>query len=236
MNTTRLNKAIADSGLCSRRKADEFIKQGLVKVNGKLPKMGQKVLSTDKITVKDKKLKQFDEMSIMLHKPAGLITSKGDPHNKNTVMSILPNNMRHLKPAGRLDKDSEGLLILSSDGNFIQKITHPKFKHTKTYEIIVKGYVKEDELFQLTTGKLKLDGYALNPMKFEIMGTLKGRKTRISLVLTEGRKRQIRRVMDHLGFPVILLKRTHIGTLDLGTLPIGEHRVLSPAELYKALA
>jgi 23S rRNA pseudouridine2605 synthase len=236
MNQTRLNKAIADSGLCSRRKADELIDAGKVLVNGKMPQMGQKVAATDVIEVRGKKLPRHEEMTIMMNKPTGLITSKGDPHHKQTVMSLLPKNMRHLKPAGRLDKDSEGLLILTSDGALIQKLTHPQFGHTKTYEVLVKGYPKIQRLIPLGSGRLKLDGYALNPMEFKILGTLKSGKTRIRLTLTEGRKRQIRRVMDQLGFPVIYLRRTHVGTLGLGTLPNGEYRELSQADLTKALS
>lgn len=236
MNSIRLNKAIADSGLCSRRKADEFIERGDVTINGRPAHMGQRVSDSDHIEVKGKALPQHTSLSIMLNKPAGLITSKSDPHHKNTVMSLLPKELKHLKPAGRLDKDSEGLLILSSDGKLIEQLTHPKHGHTKTYEILVKGIAKDTQLSALNTGKLSLDGHKLNPMEYKILGTLASRKTRIRLTLSEGRKRQIRRVMDHLGFPVIYLRRTHIGRLDLGTLKSGEFRELSPADITKALA
>ena len=213
-----------------------LIDEGKVLVNGKRPKIGQKVSTSDQIEVRGKMLPTHKAMTIMMNKPAGLITSMSDPHNKNTVMTLLPKNLRHLKPAGRLDKDSEGLLILSSDGDLIQKLTHPQHGHTKTYEVLVKGYPKIQRLIPLGSGKLKLDGYELNPMDFKILGTLKSGKTRIRLALTEGRKRQIRRVMDHLGFPVIYLRRTHVGTLGLGSLPTGEFRELSEADLTKALS
>jgi len=230
----RLNKAIADTGYCSRRKADELIASGKVTVNGKKPTLGQRVSPTDDIQIGRKKLEQKEVVTVMLHKPAGLITSKSDPHHKQTVMSLLPKSLQHLKPAGRLDKDSEGLLILSSDGPLIQKLTHPKHGHTKTYEILVKGHAKESRLQALNTG-MKLDGKTLNAMPFEILGTLKF-KTRIRLTLTEGRKRQIRRVMDQLGHPVIYLKRTKIGKLELGSLPSGKFHELSSEEISKALS
>lgn len=233
----RLNKYIASTGYCSRRKADELIESGKVKVNGKAPELGMQVSESDKITVNGKALRQPKEhITIALHKPAGYITSKSDPHHSQTLMDLLPQEYRALKPAGRLDKDSEGLLILSTDGELIQKLTHPKHEHTKTYEVIIKGYPKAEKLTPLESGKLQLDGHTLNPMKFEIMGTLKGFKTRIKLTLTEGRKRQIRRIMDQLGFPVIYLRRIAIGRLELGKLPMGKYRELGPKDIEKALS
>lgn len=236
MTDTRLNKAIADHGYCSRRKADELIDAGKVTVNGEPAQTGQRVSSSDVIAINGKPLAQKAVLTIMMNKPAGLVTSKGDPHNQNTVMSVLPKEWQHLKPAGRLDKDSEGLLILSSDGDFIQKLTHPKNGHTKTYEIVVKGHPRDEQLEPLYEGKLRLDGYTLNPMVYKIQGRLKGGKTRIRLILTEGRNRQIRRIMDQIGFPVIYLRRIGIGKLALDDLPLGESRELTPSDLSKALA
>jgi len=234
MNSIRLNKAIADTGYCSRRKADDLIAAGKVTVNGKKPQLGQRVSPSDEIQIGRKKLTQKEVLTVMLHKPAGVITSKSDPHHNRTVMTLLPKGLQHLKPAGRLDKESEGLLILSSDGPLIQRLTHPKHGHTKTYEILVKGHAKEERLQTLKKG-MSLDGKTLNPMPFEILGTLKN-KTRIRIILTEGRKRQIRRVMDQLGHPVIYLKRTKIGQLDLGSIPSGKFQELSSEEISKALS
>ena len=224
----RLQKRIADSGYCSRRKAEALMEAGKVKVNGKvITKMGTKVDPKDKIEVEGKTLKQIKEhTTIALHKPSDYITSKSDPHHSKTVMDLLPKELQHLKPAGRLDKESEGLLILSSDGELIQKLTHPSAEHKKTYEVLVKGKPTEKELFPLTSGKLKLDNYTLNPMQFRILKSTKDRKTWIELKLTEGRNRQIRRVMDQLGFPVIYLKRTQIDSHKLGDLEKGGYRNL----------
>lgn len=232
----RLNKAIADSGLCSRRKADEWIKAGKVTVNGQPARMGQRVRAEDHILVSGKALPRHAALTIMLNKPEGYLTSMYDPHHSRTVLSLLPKELKHLKPAGRLDKDSEGLLILSSDGALIQKLTHPRHGHTKSYEILVKGHATEPRLAPLRSGELKLDGHRLNPMEFKILGTLKSGKTRIRLILSEGRNRQIRRVMDQLGFPVIYLRRTQIGQLALEDLAPGHYRELSPADISKALA
>lgn len=234
----RLQKRIADAGYCSRRKAETLIEGGKVKVNGEVQKtLGTKVKESDTIEVSGTKLK-FSEthVTIAMNKPAGLITSKSDPKNKETIMSLLPKNLQSLKPAGRLDKESEGLLILSTDGELIQKLTHPKFGHTKTYEVLVKGIAEEQNLAILRLGKLKLDEYKLNPMQYRILKKTRDRKTWIELKLDEGRKRQIRRVMDLIGFPVVYLKRTKIGTLELGKIEKGEFKILDEKEIEKALS
>lgn len=176
------------------------------------------------------------QTTIVMNKPSGYITSRKDPHHKQTVMNLLPSELQQLKPAGRLDKESEGLLIMSSDGELIQKLTHPSSGHTKTYEVLVKGRPEEKDLKALETGSLKLKGYRLNPMKFNIQKVAKGPKTWIELTLTEGRKRQIRRVMDLLGFPVIYLRRTRIGQLSIEDLDKGQYRELSKEDIKKALA
>lgn len=233
----RLQKRIADAGFCSRRKAEQLIESGKVEVNGKLiTKLGTKVSDEDAISINGKKLKfEKNTITIALHKIAGTVTTKLDPFNKNTVYSALPKEYRHLKPAGRLDKESEGLLILTSDGELIQKLTHPKHKHSKTYKVLVKGRPADADLMPLTSGKLKLDNYTLNPMKFKILTKTRDGKTWISLILSEGRNRQIRRVMDSLGFPVIYLCRTAIGKLNLEGIEKGAYRELSEEEIEKAL-
>lgn len=234
----RLQKRIANSGFSSRRKAEALIEAGKVKVNGKIiKKLGTKVEESDTIEVSGTRLKFTDEkITIALNKPAGLITSKFDPHHPNTIMSLLPKELQHLKPIGRLDKESEGLLLLSSDGELIQKLTHPRYEHSKTYEILVKGQAIDKDLAPLKSGKLKLEGYTLNPMEFQIVKKTKDRKTWIRLTLSEGRKRQIRRVMDSLGFPVLYLRRLGIGQFSLGKLEKGEFKYLSDEEIQSALS
>ncbi|MBU0981252.1 rRNA pseudouridine synthase [Patescibacteria group bacterium] len=228
----RLQKIIADSGLCSRRKAEELIESGKVKLNGKVvTRLGTKAEETDKIEVNGVLVTQpSKKITIALFKPEGYITSKSDPHHSQTIMDLLPKELSYLKPAGRLDKDSEGLLILSSDGELIQRLTHPSAGHTKTYMVRVKGFPKPQNLAPLSSGKLKLDGYLLNPMEFHILSVKDG-KTWIRLRLTEGRNRQIRKVLDSLGYPVIYLKRTEIGKLQLGNMKKGEYKELSEKDI-----
>ena len=233
----RLQKRIADSGYCSRRKAEALMEAGKVKVNGKVvTKLGTKVSASDSVEVSGKKIQDKAVLTIALHKPEGYICSKGDPHHSQTIMDLLPPDLKHLKPAGRLDKDSEGLLILSSDGELIQKLTHPRHGHTKFYEVLVKGRPKETDLFSLKKGGIKLDGYPINPITYKIVKSTKDGKTWVELLLTEGRKRQIRRVMDYLGFPVLYLRRMKIGALPLGELHKGAYKILSEEEIQKALS
>ncbi|MBI4127413.1 rRNA pseudouridine synthase [Candidatus Peregrinibacteria bacterium] len=231
--TSRLQKIIAQRGYCSRRKAEELILAGLVKVNGKtVDKLGAKFgedceleISGEKITASGK------TTTIALNKPAGYVCSKSDPHNSQNIMRLLPPEFKHLNYAGRLDKASEGLVILSSDGGLIYKLSHPKFGHTKTYIVTVHGRPSNADLQILESGDLQLDGYKLNPMKFEICGPAK-----IKLILSEGRKRQIRRIMDSLGFPVIDLRRIAIGKLEMTNLESGKWKELSEKEILMAQA
>lgn len=234
----RLQKRIAESGHCSRRKAEELISAGKVKVNGKsITELGVKVSEEDQIQVGRKVLKFNNEkITVMLHKPEDTLCSKSDPHHNKTVMDLLPPELQHLKPVGRLDKDSEGLLLLSSDGELIQKLTHPKHEHRKHYEVLSKGYVQDANLAVLQKGKFKLDGYQLNPMDVKITRRTKDRKTWLDIILNEGRNRQIRRVMDAIGFPVIYLRRIAIGQLQLGRLKKGAHKVLTEKEIQLALS
>ena len=226
----RLQKRIAESGFCSRRAAELLISSGKVKVNGKtITVLGSKVTETDSIEVKGKRLKFTNEkITIALNKPAGYITSKSDPYHNKTIMDLLPPEYRHLKPVGRLDKESEGLLLLSNDGELIEKLTHPRYGHEKTYEVLVKGIPSPNDLAVLRTEKLILDDKPLQAMQFKILKKTKDRKTWIELKLKEGRNRQIRRILDQLGFPVVYLKRTAIGELSLKGIPKREFIILPP--------
>lgn len=232
----RLQKRIAETGFYSRRKAEQLIIAGRVRVNGELvQELGTRVFPKDHIQVDGKPL-HLDEkkISILLNKPAGVLCSRFDPHDENTVMQLLPKKFRHLKPVGRLDKESEGLLILSNDGELIQQLTHPRYEHLKTYHVLVKGKVDEKNLRSPRQG-MNLDGTKLNPMDIEILSK-KSSETWLKVTLSEGRKRQIRRVMDQVGYPVLYLRRTHIGHLGLGELQKGEHRILKPKDISMALS
>lgn len=233
----RLQKRIADSGYCSRRKAEVLIESGKVKVNGKvITKLGTKVNPEDSLEISGKKIEDKATLTIALHKPEGYICSKSDPHHSETIMDLLPRDLQHLKPAGRLDKNSEGLLILSSDGALMQKLAHPSHGHTKIYEVLVKGRPKDADLLRLKKGGMKLDGYAVQPMQYKIIKSTKDGKTWVELQLTEGRKRQIRRLMDSLGYPVLYLRRIKIGKLSLEGIDKGAYKILSEEEIQKALS
>ena len=230
--TSRLQKIIANRDYCSRRKAEELILAGEVAVDGTIVnKLGEKFPDDCKIRINGKKVEAKIKLTVLLNKPKGYVCSKEDPHNPQNIMQLLPNPLGHLNYAGRLDKDSEGMVILSGNGDLIFHLSHPKFGHTKTYEIKVKGQPKNSNLLPLKSGKMQLDGKKLNPIEFEILGPGK-----IRLILSEGRKRQIRRLMDSLGFPVLYLCRTAIGKLQIGDLKPGEWKELSEEEIQKALS
>ncbi len=234
----RLHKVIAASGLCSRREAEYLIDAGRVHVNGKrIQKMGIKVSPNDKIEVDGRALPEKSApITLALHKPRGVLTSKSDPFHNQTVMDLLPTEYHHLNPIGRLDKDSEGLLLFTSDGALLERLTHPKFGHEKNYEVLVHGKVQENALEKIRTGPIYLDDYLLKPMKVRILSQESVEKTGktytwLEMRLGEGRKRQIRRVMELLGFPVARLIRTSIGAVQLGDLKSGTFRVLSNEEV-----
>jgi 23S rRNA pseudouridine2605 synthase len=232
----RLQKLIAATGFCSRRKAEELIEQGIVQVNGiTIKELGSKFDAGVKITIDGKEISKKDDVTIAFYKPVGYLSTNSDPFGDETVFHLLPKKFANLKIAGRLDKNSQGLMILSSNGELINKLTHPKFEHIKTYEVAVKGELNEDHLEVLKSGKMKLDDYILNPMNYEIYKHDSG-KTWIRLKLSEGRKRQIRRVMDYLGFPVLYLCRTAIGKLELGNLERGKFIELTPEQIQLALS
>lgn len=222
----RLNRFIAQSGLCSRRNADVLIQEGRVMLNGKIIKeLATQVEETDTVLVDGRPLPKLTETTIMLNKPRGYLCSHHDPFHEKTVYELLPENLRHLDMAGRLDKDSEGMLILSSNGNLLLELTHPRYEHFKVYEVEVRGNVHPNEIEQLKNAPFELDGYQLKPMYAEVIGTKPG-STQLKITLGEGRKRQIRRVMDLLGHRVLYLRRIQVGKLGLGNLALGAFRHL----------
>ena len=233
----RIQKIIANFGYCSRRHAEILISEGKVFVNGKKAKLGEKADPTkDEIKIEDKVIKKLkNHIYVALNKPREYLSTVSDYSDRKTIMDLLPKGLRKTKPAGRLDYESQGLIILSTDGNLINRITHPKFPHSKEYEVVVKGKPSRDTLKRLTSGTLKLHGYTLNPMPYKILDSNE-RHTKIQLTLTEGRKRQIRKVFEMLGHPVAKLLRTRIGPVELKTLKEGEYRELTQDEIAKILS
>lgn len=232
--TVRLQKLLAQAGYGSRRNSETLIASGRVFVNGKRAYLGQKAdPDRDRVEIDGKSIKLVSPIYIKLNKPKGVISSTTDELNKGrrTIMDLVQVS-EHLYPVGRLDKQSEGLMLLTNDGALTHRLTHPRFQHEKVYEIIVDGSLTTEALDQWRKG-IVIDGRRTAPASIEVLERLTG-STRLLVRLREGRKRQIRKIAAQLGFPVKRLTRLQIGPLKLGDLDTGEWRHLTNQEL-KAL-
>ncbi len=233
----RINKYLAQSHLGSRRKADELIKTGLVFVNG----IVCTELSTqidpekDRVTYKNKLVKPDEKkIFVMLNKPKNYIVTKEDEFKRKTIYSLLPEFAKDLNSVGRLDFESEGLLILTNDGDIANSIIHPSAKLPKTYQVAVNGLVGNEELKKLREG-IELDGKKTLPAKVFIKNTFESH-TDLKITIYEGRNRQIRRMIEAINLSVTKLKRIQIGEILLGKLPTGMWRFLTDEEvLYLVL-
>ena len=223
----RLNKIISKSGICSRRKADEMIASGKVKLNGiTVTTLGtQADLSKDDILVNNRSLKKEKNVYIVFHKPKGCITTTKDRFAKETIFDILPKFPVRVFPVGRLDKNTEGLLILTNDGNLSQKLLHPKHEIKRIYEVCVKGKIESDTIDKIEKGGLKIEGYKTSACKIKLISRT-AVKTTLTIKLHEGKKREIRKLFDLFRHPVIYLKRTHFGNIQLGTLQKGKWKYI----------
>jgi pseudouridine synthase len=228
----RLQKILARAGLGSRRACEELIRQGRVTVNGQVAQLGQKAdPERERITVDGKPIRlKRHHTYIALHKPAGVISTTHDPQGRPTVVDLAPHppNTR-LWPVGRLDLDSEGLILLTNDGELAHRLTHPRYEHTKEYKVCVAGHPDGVTLKRWREGVL-LDGRRTAPAQVELLPR-KGNRTWLRVVLREGRKREIRRVAALLGYPVHRLIRVRIGPVRLRDLKPGEWRYLTRQEL-----
>lgn len=233
MEKVRLQKVIAEAGLASRRKAEEWIEAGQVKVNGKVAVLGEKVdPETDEIYCRGEKVKAVTKKYyIMLYKPEGCVTTVQDEFDRPTVMEYVKDVPARLYPVGRLDYNTEGLLLFTNDGDFANGITHPKNKIQKTYLAHVKGgeFTKE-QLAQLKKG-VKLEDGMTQPAKVRVDTIYNNGTTLVEISITEGRNRQVRRMMEAVGHPVLALKRISIGEVHLGNLPYGKWRHMNPNEI-----
>ena len=241
MTEERLQKIIARAGLASRRGAEDLIRQGKVTVNGKVAEIGGKAdPQHDAILINGKRLKTpTSEVFLLLNKPAGCVVSRSDPQGRRTVMDLLaPRFRKSVVPAGRLDYESEGLLVLTSDGDLIQKITHPRYGCIKTYEVKVKGIPAESTMRRFRDG-IVIDGKRTAPAHAALLHRPrhgKGEKNSWWTVrLVEGRKRQIREMFFRLGHPVQRLRRIAIGGLSDPNLPVGAYRHIDPDEIRNLL-
>ncbi len=231
----RLQKYLADAGVCSRRKAEELIKAGRVAVNGEIVReMGKKVLPGADIVLVDGKEVALPQSHtyLILNKPRGYLCTVRDPYGRPTILDLLPEVRERVYPAGRLDYDSEGLVLMTDDGALTHRLLHPSRKVPKIYLVTIRGRLSKRDIAALESG-VDLDGRRTLPCRISPLGRTKGQSV-VEVELKEGRKRQIRRMLDLVGHPVIRLKRVKIGPLELGDLPPGKWRYLSEKEV-KAL-
>ena len=227
----RINKYLAENGVASRRHADKMIEDGRVKVNGVVAKLGTAVEETDVVTVDDQPInaQEKKELYYMMNKPKGYLTTASDDRGRKTVMELLPRDISRVYPVGRLDYETEGLLILTNDGDLAYRLMHPKNEIPKTYLVRVEGTMTEKDLNPLRSG-IELDGVMTKKCKAHIVETHK-LYTKVHITITEGKNRQIRRMFEAIGRTVDFLKRVKIGTLTLSGLDRGEVRELTEEEV-----
>lgn len=231
----RLQKYLSMCAVASRRKAEELIAQGKVKVNGKVAQIGDKISPKhDTVTVSGRKIVgSRKHYYIMLHKPRGYITTMDDEMGRKCVAELVRDVGARVYPVGRLDKDSEGLLLMTNDGEFANHMTHPSKHIPKTYRVTVRSDVTEDMLTAFATG-MEIDGRITAPADAHIIEKQDNRVV-MEIVLYEGRNRQIRKMCESLGLEVARLKRTSMGSLKLGMLPPGKWRELKEDEVHKLM-
>ena len=236
MEEPTILKALAAAGIGSRRRLAEAIKQGKVTLNGQpVADFRQPVKASDVILIDGQRvsLKAESKTYLMLNKPVGILSARTDERGGKTAIDILPPKYRKLRlyPAGRLDKDSSGLLLLTNDGELTYKLTHPRYQHEKEYLIYIKIELTTDEMARLEKGVLLEDGMTA-PAKVKAVSRA---PYNYSITIHEGRKRQIRRMLASLGHQVVELKRVRLGSLRLGELKVGEVRAMGAGEAGKAL-
>lgn len=227
MSGIRLNKYIASSGLCSRRKADELIESGVVQVNGKtVRELGFLVQDKDKVFVDKKMVRPVKHEYYKFFKPAGYITTADDEKGRKTIYDLLPENLYHLKPVGRLDKDSTGLLILTNDGELINQLTHPSVKVPKVYLVTVNARVHKHELEQMALG-LEIEKGKMAYADITVLEA-DNSSTTMKITLFQGLNRQIRKMFEHFGYEVKSLKRIQHATVSIEGLKRGEFKPIKP--------
>jgi 23S rRNA pseudouridine2605 synthase len=237
MPSKPLLKALTEAGAGSRRRMAEAIKQGKVKINGQTAvSFTQSIdIARDKVTLNGRavKLKIDEAVCLMLNKPAGVVTTVRDEKGRTTVLDILPDRYKSLRlyPVGRLDKDTTGLLLLTNDGDLTYRLTHPKFEHEKEYLVGIRGRLTREERYKLEHGIQLEDG----PTYPAVVREVTSAPYNYSITIHEGRKRQVHRMFERLGHPVLALKRWRTGGLTLGNLKEGEVRVLNAKEIAALL-
>ncbi len=232
----RLQKVIANSGYCSRRKAEELISSGKVKVNGEvINHLGTCVNKSDTITIFDKTLIFEEKEYILLNKPRGVITTTNDDKNRKTVLDLIETDKR-LYPVGRLDYDTTGALLLTNDGELANLLMHPKNKIEKLYIVKVAGFVSKDVLNKLSSG-VYIDSFRTSRAKVRLKKYDKRNNiSLVEIIIHEGKNHQVKKMFEAVGFEVLKLKREKIAFLDVKNLKSGEYRYLSLKEVKKLYA
>lgn len=231
----RLQKFLAECGVASRRKSEELIEGGKVKVNGRIAEIGDKINpKRDTVTVNGKKIvKQKNCTYIMLHKPRGFITTMNDEMDRKCVAELIKDVPVRVYPVGRLDRDSEGMLLFTNDGEFANAMTHPTKHVPKTYRVTVRPSISEEQITALTQGVI-IDDRKTAPAEVRVILKEEGRVV-LEIILYEGRNRQIRKMCEEVGLEVARLKRTAIGSIKLGMLKQGDWRELNEDEVRKLM-
>lgn len=232
----RLQKIIASSGYCSRRKAEELIKKGCVSVNGKtVTELGTKASENDDILVNGHSLSVENKEYYLLYKPSGVITTTSDDKNRKTVVDLIPTNKR-IYPVGRLDYDTTGVLLLTNDGDFANILMHPSNEIAKVYLVKIRGILAKDEIIALKRGVM-IDGFKTSPAKVRIKQYNKSSDlSLIEITIHEGKNHQVKKMFEAVNHEVVKLKREKVGFFDLKDLKIGEYRKLTIKEIKKVYA
>ncbi|AIE86967.1 pseudouridine synthase [Fimbriimonas ginsengisoli] len=228
----RLHVRIAHSGLCSRRAAEKLILEGRVEVNGNIvAELGYKVAETDEVRVDGQSIRTTKTYTILLNKPSGVVTTLNDPQGRPTIVKYMPDYGVQLKPVGRLDMDTEGLLLCTNDGELAHRLSHPRYGVEKEYQAVVLGIVGEEAMEKLRTGVF-VEGKKTSPAKVELIhAEPKTNTTGLRITIHEGRKRQVRLMCETVGHLVKSLKRTRYGPLKLKGMRVGEARLLGKKEV-----
>ena len=232
----RLQKFLAECGVASRRKSEELIAQGVVRVNNRVAKIGDSVdPKHDQITVRGKRVARTNNLYyILLNKPRGYVTTMDDDLGRKCVTELVADIKERVYPVGRLDRVSEGALLMTNDGEFANAMMHPSRHVPKTYKVTVRPEPSKQMIEHLASG-VEIDGRMTAPAEVRIIEKLEDR-TVLEIVLYEGRNRQIRRMCEAIGLEVARLKRTAVGSVRLGTLPAGKYRDLTEREIASLLS
>lgn len=233
----RLQKVIAQAGVASRRKAEELITEGKVKVNGKVvTELGTKVSDKDQIEVENNIIEKENKEYYLLNKPRGVVTTTQDDKNRKTVVDLIPTNAR-IYPVGRLDYDTTGALLLTNDGDFANILMHPKHEVTKVYIAKIKGLIKGEQINKLKDGVEIEPGVVVKGERVKLKKTdSKSNTSMVQITITEGKNHQVKKMFEAVGFEVVKLKREKIAFFDLKDLQSGEYRKLTPKEVSKVFS